>query len=579
MLAIDTAAGELLASTASGAGVQVGHVAVGGVGYVATEATPLANQLRAIAAHYASTGELDPGLGDGDFSLALVDANRRALHLATDRFGVFPIHYATTARGVAFSSHLDWLRHHEFVDHEIDAQALYEYVFFHCIPGPRTVYTGVRKLDPGETVCIREGDARTRTWWMPAFGGDGVPPEAGQGRLLELLGEAVSDRLSPDTGAFLSGGLDSSSVVGAAARLRPGFPTFTIGFEEKAYDESGYARMAADRFGTDHHEYFVSAGDLLEEIHRLAVHPGEPFGNSSVVPTYFCARHARGHGIDVLLAGDGGDELFAGNTRYQAQDVFERYFRVPASGRRLLESAYAAIPWLKRVPVASKGFSYVRQANMGLPDRLQSYNFLAMHDPSDVFDAAWLETIDREEPWRIWRERYTAPADAEPLQRMLYLDWKFTLACNDLVKVNQMCELAGVEVRYPMLDRRIVDFAASVPASDLMMGGELRGFYKAETSGFLPQEIIAKSKHGFGLPIGLWIRSNAAIKAEFEGKLRSLGRRGIFDPGFLDTAWRMQQTDSAAYYGELIWILGILEMWLAHKVDSTEQSLSHAAGC
>ncbi|MBK6660370.1 MAG: asparagine synthase C-terminal domain-containing protein [Proteobacteria bacterium] len=344
---------------------------------------------------------------------------------------------------------------------------------------------------------------------------------------------------------------------------RGGRRTFTIGFDADGYDESGYARIAARHFGTVHHEYFVTPKDVCESLPSIASSYGEPFGNSSVIPTFHCARFAREHGIETMLAGDGGDELFAGNTRYVDQNVFERYFKVPAVLRGFLELGYRLLPVLSRLPVAGKGARYIEQAKMGLPDRLQSYNFLNRFDPHSVFESDWLGAIDRQAPWQAWRARYQAPREADALQRMLYLDWKFTLADNDLVKVSRMCDLAGVEVCYPMLDTAVLELSTAISSATLLEGGRLRGFYKSAFDSFLPGEIITKKKHGFGLPFGVWMRNDLGLQALVADAFAGMRKRAIFAPRFLDDALRLFREDAAGYYGELVWIVTMLEMWLA----------------
>jgi asparagine synthase (glutamine-hydrolysing) len=283
-----------------------------------------------------------------------------------------------------------------------------------------------------------------------------------------------------------------------------------------------------------------------------------------VVPAYHCARFAREHGVALMLAGDGGDELFAGNTRYVEQDKFERYFTLPRWLRGALEIGYRLLPLLAQLPVSGKGARYIRQAHMGLPDRLQSYNFLHRFDPRTVFAADWLQQVDTDAPWRLWRERYAAPGAGDALQRMLYLDWKFTLADSDLVKVNNMCDLAGIEVCYPMLDERIAELAVGLSAPTLLHGGVLRGFYKYAVRDFLPPAIIAKSKHGFGLPFGVWMREDQGLRDLAGDALAGLKHRHIFRPEFIDEATRLHREETAAgYYGELVWLMTMLELWYA----------------
>ena len=516
---------------------------------------------------YLRDGDAAIARFSGAFLLLLSDARSETCMLAVDRFGICPLYYAAHHGFLVFSSEADAVAAHPRFDRGLDPQALYDYVFFHCIPAPRTVYRAMRKLEPASVLTWRQGASAVQPYWMPSFAHGGADSHALQVELMARLDKAVASRVQPASGAFLSGGLDSSTVAGLLSRHAQPAATYTIGFDAAGYDESGYARIAAGHFGTDHHEYFVTPADVRESMPRIAAHYGEPFGNSSVIPTYQCARFAREHGVTLMLAGDGGDELFAGNTRYVTQDVFERYLRMPAQLRGALESGYRLLPWLARVPLAAKGARYIEQAKMGLPDRLQSYNFLNRFAPRSVFDGDWLSMVDSEEPWRVWRARYQQPVDAEPLQRMLYLDWKFTLADNDLVKVNRACALAGVDVSYPMLDTAVLELSTQLATADLLPGGQLRGFYKQAFAQFLPGEVITKSKHGFGLPFGVWMRTDQGLQTMVADAFASMRSRHIFTKSFLDGALRLFREDAADYYGELVWIVTMLELWMdAHDV-------------
>lgn len=455
----------------------------------------------------------------------------------------------------------------------LSLDALYRYIYFHMIPGPGTVLAGVSKLCGGHRLSWSGTQPTVSRYWKPNFARESDLDEAAAAtELRQLLQQAVAQALANrgPAGAFLSGGLDSSTVAGFAARERPGMPTVTMGFDAQGYDEMEYARIASRRFGTRTLEYYVTPEDVLSTLPRLAASFAEPFGNSSAAAAYHCARIAREHGLELLLAGDGGDELFGGNERYATQLIFERYARVPAALRRgLLEPAVnMAAQFTTRFPIG-KARNYIQKANVPLPDRLQSYNFLHMHDPAEVFSDDLLAQVDRGEPLRALREEYSVPATATAVDRMLFLDWKFTLHDNDLVKVGTMCDLAGVDVAYPMLDQRVIDFSRRIPADWKVRGDDLRWFYKRAMSEFLPREIIEKTKHGFGLPFGVWTRTHEDLRRLAEDSLASLSARGFFKPTFLQQALRLHREGHASYYGELVWILSVLELWLqAHRPEA-----------
>jgi len=499
----------------------------------------------------------------GSFVLAIVDSEAQSVVLALDRIGQRHLFYALTPEGLVFATRADDLVRHPDVSTDLSPQALFDYVYFHHCPSPGSIYTGVNKLEGGECLVWRDGSVSRRYYWLPEFREDANAEREGA-KLLEVLAEAVRREThgAAKAGAFLSGGLDSSTVSGLLARQDDGgADTFSIGFPVEGYDEIAYARTAARHFNTRQHEYYLTPDDAVTAIPLVAAACDEPFGNSSALPAYFCAKLAREHGVDRLLGGDGGDELFAGNERYAKQLLFEYFWKAPSPLRSALESALNRIPPSLRKGAIRKAGRYVEQARTPLPDRLQDYNFLHRHDVREIFHPDFLASIDIHAPLAVQRACYHRPKEASPLNRMLYLDWKITLHDNDLVKVNRMCELAGVEVAYPMLDDAVIELSCRVPSTIKLKGNRLRWFYKRAMDGFLPAEIIHKSKHGFGLPFGIWLQNHAELKALAYGSIRQLKGRGYFRTEFLDHAIAMHQSVHAAYYGELIWVLMMLEQW------------------
>jgi asparagine synthase (glutamine-hydrolysing) len=314
------------------------------------------------------------------------------------------------------------------------------------------------------------------------------------------------------------------------------------------------------QFGTHPHEYYVTPDDVVAAIPLIAKSYDEPFGNASAVPTYFCALKAKEAGIDAMLAGDGGDEIFGGNTRYATQKAFEAYAYLPALLRHgLIEPLAARLPNLL---LLSKISSYVRQARVPLPDRLETYNFLHSVALETIFTAEFLQSVNPEAPLTTMREVYARTRSDSTVNCMLHLDWKQTLADNDLRKVNRMCELAGVEVRYPLLDERLVAFAAQLPVNYKVNGPKLRWFFKEALRDFLPGAIINKSKHGFGLPFGVWMQRHAPLHDLANESLRAFRARNILRPEYLDELSRLHQTGHASYYGAMIWVVMMLEQWL-----------------
>jgi asparagine synthase (glutamine-hydrolysing) len=520
--------------------------------------------LDAWRAHPGEWPDLDGVVAAG----LIVDLDRAEIVAAIDRMGVHALYWSLEGEQLRVATRAAAGLPPGSDRPQVDPAALYAYVYFHHVPSPLCIYRGVAKLPRAHCLRIRHGEVGVRRYRLETFDDPPAaraetPAEALMARLRVAVGLAMQGTSAP--GAFLSGGLDSSTVAGLMAeRLgRGNTPSFSIGFDAAGYDEMQFARTAARHFGLRAHEHYITPDEVLELAPPLLRATDEPFGNSSITAAYRCALLAREAGVDRLLAGDGGDELFAGNSRYLKQLVFERYVRVPPMLRRgVVEPLLGTFGRLLPASPLGKAARYVEQARVPLPDRLQSYNYLHRHDPGEVFEASFLGSVDVAQPLRLWREEYAAPTHADAVNRMLFLDWAFTLHDNDLVKVNSACRAAGVQVAYPMLDHALVDFACALPGPAKMPGRELRGFYKQATRALLPAEIIGKSKHGFGLPFGVWTRTHPGLARMSEAALDSLAGRGILRKDFLRETLRLHREGHAVYYGELVWVLTALELWL-----------------
>lgn len=517
----------------------------------------------AVAHGWIRHGEKLPTLMHGNFAFAVLEPLKKKACLVLDRVGAERLCYANRGGHLAFGSSAQNVTAHPRVGRDIDPQAIYDYLYFHTIPAPRSLYRGVHKLLPGQMVTLKNGHIRTGFYWQADYTPVDAGYDAHRVHFRTVLDESVRDADTPSTAAFLSGGTDSSTVVGALTAVR-GAPvdTFSIGFDAAGFDEMDYARCAAERYGSRSHEYYLKPADIVTAIPVIAREYDEPFGNDSAVPTYFCARAARDAGFDCMLAGDGGDEIFGGNVRYARQKVFERYFRLPAALRRGIVEPIANFPGLSdRFPLA-KLKSYVRQANMGLPLRLESYNFLHRTPLDEIFAPGFIEAVDPSAADAALIETYERTASDDYINRMMHLDLKFTLADNDLRKVGTMTEAAGIEVRYPLLDDRMVAFANHLPVDYKVRGQTLRWFFKEALRDLLPEKIINKSKHGFGLPFGMWSIQYAPLGDLVGDSLADFRQRGWIEPAYLDHMLAMQRGSHASYYGVMIWVTMMLEQWL-----------------
>lgn len=506
----------------------------------------------------------------GPVTFVLFDKRKQRLVAGTDRIGIRHLYYSRTSDGIVLATDVEKLISHPMLKRTIDPQSVFDYVYFHAIPSPRTIYKDIAKLDPAQLLIYEDHQFAIEKYWMPEFlEAENADVDALAKEMLDVIFNSVRRSSSRgNIGAFLSGGLDSSTVAGMLAKAKPGkAKTYTIGFSVPGYDEMDFARTAASHFSTEPHEYYVTPDDVVSTVKTIAASYDEPFGNSSALPAYFCAKMAKQDGITRLLAGDGGDELFAGNERYVKQQVFELYHRLPTAVRKTVEWPFRLFPPLKKMPLVRKLDSYITQANIALPDRLETYNFLHRHAANEIFSSEFLREIDTTEPIRMLQKTYHEPVNADSLNRMLYLDWKRTLHDNDLVKVNRMCELAGVEVVYPLIDDQVVEFSLKIPSNLKIHKNNLRWFYKQAVTGFIPEKIINKSKHGFGLPFGVWTKEYMPLRELAYDNVLALKKRNYFLPSFLDNAIAMHREGHAAYYGELIWILMMFELWYSSHID------------
>lgn len=502
----------------------------------------------------------------GAFAIALVDPARREVLLAVDRFAIENLYYVHDAQGFAFANHTRPLARHPSVGNRFRLQDLYASLYFHWLPGPAGGYVGVERLLPGHCLHWRDGTLTLRAYWDPVFD---TTPRATRTELAAALREGIEDAVArrlpqKNPACFLSGGLDSSTVTGYCARLRPGDTVaYTIGFEAEGYDEMEFARTAATHFGVRHESYYVTPADIVESLPAIVDEFDAPFGNASAIPTYYCAKLAASRGHRSILAGDGGDELFGGNARYQKQLVFERYARVPAALRHALcEPLANGIPAGLQRGILGKAASYVRQAAVPLPDRLMTYNLLNFVAPDSFLAPELLAAIDTQAPLRALREMYATSRELDPIDQLLRLDWRITLADSDLPKVSRMCALAGIDVSYPMLDEAVVDVSLRMAPALKVTARELRPLYREAFAGFLPQATLTKSKQGFGLPFGVWLHERPLLRDFAHDSLAHLEDAGVLARGFRDDFLTQKIKEHPAYFGTLAWILLALGLWL-----------------
>jgi asparagine synthase (glutamine-hydrolysing) len=530
-------------------------------------------QAEGLAAALAQAWRRDPGALcaqlRGAFSLCILDEASGEALLAIDRMGTQPMAYQSAGGALVFGSSADAIVRHPLTPGKIDHQGVFNYVSFHMVPAPGTVYQGQQRLLPGESLRFKNGAISKQRYWRIEFKEDHTRQF---GELKEQFIQTLRDSVreastGAEVGAFLSGGTDSSTIAGILCEVG-GKPanTYSIGFQAEGYDEMEYARLASRHFGTAHHEYYVTPDDIVAAIPQVAAVFDQPFGNASALPAFYCAQLARKDGITRMFGGDGGDELFGGNERYSKQHIFALYQQVPAALRSaLLEPVIGNFPGGDHIKLIRKARSYIEQANVPMPDRLETYNLLGFYGHDKVFTADFMAGADANGPIMSLRQSYAENQAPSLINRMLALDLKVTLADNDLPKVLKACELAGMEVAFPFLSEDMVAFSAALTAKQKLNGTKLRYFFKEALRGFLPDEIITKQKHGFGLPFGVWLQQHKPLQQLASDSLTDLKKRNIIRSEFIDTLVGQHLNEHAGYHGTMVWVLMMLEQWFRQR--------------
>jgi asparagine synthase (glutamine-hydrolysing) len=534
-----------------------------------------------IAHLYEDEGERCVERLRGMFAFAIWDRRERSLFLARDRVGKKPLHYALAGRTLVFGSEIKSLLQHPGVKREVDLQAISDFLSFGYVPDPATAFAGVRKLPPGHTLTFKNGLVYTRRYWDFDFSGSdsgvnsgGSTGPGGRGleereeyyveRLRELIAESVRIRLESDVplGAFLSGGIDSSLVVAMMAREMK-VKTFSIGFTDASFDELRYARIAARRFGADHHEFVVTP-DVCRLVEEIVWHHDEPFADVSSVPTYVVSKMAREH-VTVALSGDGGDEVFGGYERYVVDHRRRRYERIPAFLRRaMLRSARA-------LPQGAYGKRFLRNIALEPAARyVDSVSYFDVDSQRDLFSEDARRALGGYDPARRFERTFAAPDDCSRLERLLYLDSKTYLPGDILVKVDRMSMANSLETRAPLLDHRLIEFAQTIPASFKLRGLETKYILKRAAEGLIPDEIISRPKQGFDAPIRRWF--NHELREMLDDTLtdsRARSRDDINHRAVL--ALLDEHRRGARDHARRLWSLLTLELWRRQFIDRPPQ--------
>jgi asparagine synthase (glutamine-hydrolysing) len=501
----------------------------------------------------------------GMFAYAIWDEGARKLFLARDRLGIKPLYYAWDGRTLRFGSEIKAILEDPAMRATLDPLALDEYLTYLYVPAPRSIFREIRKLRPGHSLTVTERGIEEREYWDLVIrpGPQRTEAEVAEG-LRAALEDSVASHLMSEVplGAFLSGGIDSSAVVGTMARLmdQP-VRTASIGFREDAYDELPFARRVAAAFGTDAYERIVEprAADILD---RLTWHYDEPFADSSMVPTYYVSQAARERVI-VCLSGDGGDENFAGYRRMRF-DYFENRIRarIPAWARRgILAPVAAAYPSGSRLPRLLRGKTLL--TNLTLSPERAYHNTMRWFTPAmkaRLYRPALRAAIGDHDPFTVQEEFFRRSEGWHPLSRIQYVDFKTYLPDDILAKVDRASMAHSLEVRVPLLDHLFVEHAASIPASLKLKGGEGKYIFKRALQGLVPEETLTRRKMGFSVPLDRWLRGD--LKGPFEERVlsRDSYTESLFEPAAVRSLW-LEHQRGARDHSYPLWALLVLEHW------------------
>ena len=512
----------------------------------------------------------------GSFSIAIWDVSDETLVLVVDPFRIKSLCFAVNSESIVFAPSPSAIFGSGHVQKQVDTQAIASYINFHVVLAPQCAFSNITKVMAGHYVSWKKGVAQTKQYWDLQYTEEAKDSENSlaeqlYSRMAESVEKNSTDIAMEELGCFLSGGTDSSSVAGLLARSgKHPVQTFSIGFGEDKFNELEYAHIAQKHFGTQHRDSILSAEQALEIIPQIVTAFDEPFGNASAIPTYHCCQVAKSSGVKVMLAGDGGDELFGGNSRYATDKIFQLYEAIPGVMRRGFVE-----PFVKHFPVAlgivGKARRYIHRANIGYVERGAEYAPLRNFAASKVLAPGMPYRNGQEDLLAIPRAYHrNAPARSE-LNRQLYVDIKITLSDNDLPKVVRTSEFAGINVRFPYLDVPLAEFSGRLPANLKLKGFEKRYLFKRAVRDLLPKEILTKKKHGFGLPIGVWIQSHPKLRSWAEQILYDprTYQRGYFQREFIEHLFKlMDENASSPFYGDVMWIFLMLELWHRQHVEN-----------
>jgi asparagine synthase (glutamine-hydrolysing) len=504
----------------------------------------------------------------GMFAFAIWDRRARRLLLARDRLGVKPLYYYRDGRFLAFASEIKALLEIPSIPREVDPEALDLYLSLRYVPGPRTMFKNIFRLPPGHLLVVNERGVRTKKYWDIDYAP--AAPESPQ-LLLEhfgdLLDESVRMRLIAEVplGVFLSGGLDSSAILALMSKVGGRVKTFSVGYEasgakEEAANEFEYARLAADAFGAEHHEYRLSARQFEQSASDLVWRLDEPLADPSAIPLYFISKLAREH-ITVVLSGEGADEILGGYGIYRRMLALDQiYQRSPAS---------SLAPWLARLTPSEALRHYVRMSGQPLETRYRGVSRgFGTEGKRRLVGEDRVKRSERQLQ-EIFGGYFDAVQKASPLNRMLYVDTKVWLPDDLLIKADKMTMANALELRVPFLDHKLVEFAAALP-DDCKLNGSGKAILRQAMRGVLPDAIIDRPKKGFPIPIGSWLRGPLRQFTRDHLLTRHSACSSYLDPDALARVVN-EHDQGRGDRSQEIWTLLVFELWHRQFIENRAQ--------
>jgi asparagine synthase (glutamine-hydrolysing) len=523
----------------------------------------------------------------GMFAVAVWDARPRRLFLARDRLGIKPLYYTESGGRLIFASEIKAILQHPSVEARLDVEALSNFLSLKYVPAPQTMFAGIHALPPGCSLTCDKNGVKVRRYWDLSFGRRLCGPhleEACAEQLEALLRECVRLHLMSDVpfGAFLSGGLDSSTIVALMSEfLREPVKTYSVGFagDAEAFSELPYARLVARRYGTDHHEVFVRPEHLVNLSEKVIWHLDQPISDEAALANYMVAELASRQ-VKMVLTGEGGDELFAGYARYSGERLWPFFRALPKAVQSLALAASERLPGLRRQKIALHALCQ--------PDEVaRLVNWFPLFNASTkeaLLTDELKQALNGSGAHAAFAEQLARTDAIEPLHRMLYVDTKLWLADDLLARGDKTSMAASIEARVPLLDHELVEFAASLPPNLKLKGLARKYLLKKVAKGLLPSEIIHRKKKGFPMPFAIWFRNEARPFLREVLSPSGLRRRALFNPPVVAKLLREHET-GFANHASLLWGLLSVELWHRCFLDSRPPTkrdarvLGHVAPC